>query len=284
MSCSSKPSLLMGLFLSTVAVLSTYWEVRLMSLKIESLLYKLKMTDRYSFVSPPVQSFELNEIVFTLDNGILSAKLKNPTDTLDEARCLVDSVLKSWEALANIELPKSNLSFDIYDAKTINNNPNPDPNVHEGAGFIFSKVELHGTATAHAELKEYPTPPISFITDDFVDALSYSYSQFFEGKDKLLSMGYFCFTLLSARFGGVQNLKKELKISSKVVTKLSTLTSTKGDFKQARKVTALSLNPITQQEEHWICECIKTMTIRLGEYNSGQREFEMITMESLPRL
>lgn len=255
-----------------------------MTLKIESLIFKLEISDRYSFVSPPMQSFILNEIEFNLDDGILTAVFKKPIDTLDEARKLVDPILRNWEVLANIELPKSKFSFDIIDVKTINLDPSPDPNVREAAGFVFTKSEFHGTGVAHSDLNEYPTPPIFFVTDAIVDTLNYRYNQFFEGKDKLQSMGYFCYTLLKTRFHWDTMLEKELRVSHTVIKMLARLTSENGDFTQARKVTKLTMTPLTNSESFWIMDCVKKLIIRLGEYNSGVRDFSELNMSNLPKL
>jgi hypothetical protein len=146
----------------------------------------------------------------------------------------------------------------------------------------------YGTAFATATLsvarREYPSPPKHFRVNPDVDTLWHRFEGYAQGREPLLSMAYFCLTLLEARAGDRKNVETMYKVHKKILDRLGELTTTKGDEKTARKVRKLSaLAPLTPSETIWVEAAIKAIIRRVGEVNSNPA-VQMIMMNYLPSL
>ncbi len=110
-----------------------------------------------------------------------------------------------------------------------------------------------------------------------------------DGKELLLSMAYFCLTVVEII--GAPGLKgrqrrevasKLFNIDVDVLNKLGALTSERGDRTTARKARPSPV-PLSDREQAWIEAAIKMLVVRVGEYSSGQ-PLSQITMAHLPFL
>ncbi|MBU4230909.1 MAG: hypothetical protein L6277_15460 [Desulfobacterales bacterium] len=79
----------------------------------------------------------------------------------------------------------------------------------------------------------------------------------------------------------LKRAKEIYRIDPKVLTKLSELTSTKGDEKTGRKFK--SAGPLIAMEIRWIEATIKTIIRRVGEIDTAA-SLPIITMNDLPKL
>ena len=128
----------------------------------------------------------------------------------------------------------------------------------------------------------YPEPPGDFRITPDVETLWNRYDGYREGPEPLLTMGYFCFTVLVTFAGGRAKAAAKYKIEEAVLRKLGQLTSIRGDPRTARKMTT-RMQPLSSNEDAWIQETIKQIIWRLGDQRSPAT-LPTITMAAQPRL
>jgi hypothetical protein len=98
------------------------------------------------------------------------------------------------------------------------------------------------------------------------------------GSEPLLSMAYFCLTLLER--GDRRAAAQQFAIDYEVLKKLGELTSTRGDHHTARKASA-PLHPLTADEAHWIEATIKA----IGKHLAARvRDSKPLSLADLPKL
>ncbi|MBI4643263.1 MAG: hypothetical protein HY743_05935 [Deltaproteobacteria bacterium] len=130
----------------------------------------------------------------------------------------------------------------------------------------------------------YPNPPNFFKISPDALTLWQRYEGYLNNREPLQSMGYFCFSLLKFRAGGLKNAEKMYRINFEVLKKLSELTSTKGDEKTARKFeSVISLGPLSAVENEWIKTAVRIIIRRVGEIDNAP-SLPIITMNDLPKL
>ena len=130
----------------------------------------------------------------------------------------------------------------------------------------------------------YPDPPKFFKISPDALTLWQRYEGYLDNHEPLQSMGYFCFSLLKFRAGGLEKAGKIYQIHFKVLKKLSELTSTKGDEKTARKFdNVISSGPLSPIENEWIKAALMAIVRRVGEINTAT-SLPIITMNDLPKL
>jgi hypothetical protein len=81
-------------------------------------------------------------------------------------------------------------------------------------------------------------------------------------------MAYFCFTVLTFRYAGVNAASKALAVDVAVLKKVSELSTNRGDPSTARKMTR-HLTPITATEAYWLDAAIRALIHRVGEIAAG---------------
>lgn len=250
---------------------------------VESLNYLLKTSDEISFKNPPILEEEFTSFKLRLENGSLNVEMKNNCATEDQARSFVDPYLKAWELDYFLTFGRKEFWFE-FDKSTIIDRT---PKCFDGSATAYTKT-AHICITGfspkiYVTRNKYPLPPIKIKYSPDVESLSIRYESFLNGKEPLLSMAYFCYTLITS----IQSPKVASKIYGihyTVLKKLSELTSVRGDKLEARKFTnTSSFEPLTMPEQNWIIETIKLLIRRKAEYDfDPDAAFKEITMDELP--
>jgi hypothetical protein len=180
---------------------------------------------------------------------------------------VIEPVLRAWELEASIRGNLYWIRFNFEKAEIIDRTPiipgKPLNFVHVGGA---SMVGFTDCAIVKVGWAKYPEPSLIFRVTPDVDSLWFRYKGYIEGREPLLAMGYFCFTLLKTIAGG--NLKKMaryLGTDVNVLKKLSELTSTRGDRATARKISTQSMRPLSGPEATWIQSVIKVLIFRIGD-------------------
>jgi hypothetical protein len=109
------------------------------------------------------------------------------------------------------------------------------------------------------------------------------YHGYRDGREPLLSMAYFCLTVLEANAGGRSAAARKYRIDKAVLHKLGELTSRRGDLATARKATAGVAAPLTGPETAWLEVAVKTLIWRLGD-TGDTTKLPSITLAELPIL
>ncbi|WP_310378614.1 hypothetical protein [Flavobacterium sp.] len=255
---------------------------------VESLNYILKTSDEISFDNPPILEEEFTSFKLRLENGSLNVEIKNNCATEDQARSFVDPYLKAWELDYFLTFGRKEFWFEFINSKIVDRNPT----IVEGSNTVrvnisASIISFSGlSATVHVTRNKYPLPPKKIKYSPDVESLIKRVEGFQNGKEPLLSMAYFCLTIIESSAGSRTKAVEKYSIRRDVLNKLGDLTSERGDKSEARKVkNRLFFEPLTMPEQNWIIETIKLLIRRKAEYDfDPDATFQEITMGELPAI
>jgi hypothetical protein len=197
----------------------------------------------------------------------------------DEAREVVEAFLRPWEIFESVQPASTGLRFLFEESEVIDRDPPP----------FYVEVSLLPTIQADVRIvRELPFPelPKEFAVSPDVEVMWSLYEAYVRGHDRLLPMAYTCLTRLTYSVGGDrQEAAEKYRISRKVLTRLSAL-STSGDEATARKwVPSRSPQALTDEEIDWVESAVKMLILRAGQYAADPaQEWPQITMAHLPEL
>jgi hypothetical protein len=211
--------------------------------------------------------------------------MKLHVTTSEEARALVDPALRDWEMEIELAKGPGELRFIYENAEIIDRTP-PTPGVIRNHVLVTLQDALlvsSGTATRHVTRGKYPDAPVGFHLTPDVESILLRFRGYKEGREPLLSMAYFCLTVVESVAGGRnrrRNAAKTFGIAQNVLDKLGDLTANRGDRAIARKAHATS-QPLTDAEHKWIKATIKELVLRLCD-PPQHSERKQLTMADLP--
>ncbi len=248
------------------------------NIQITELHYSLVANRYVAYDAPPPVEFETTDGRFRLANGQLQVIMKTFSSTTEEARALIDPTLRAWEARSDLEGTRGDLRFQFDQPVAVDLASPGSVQVHiVGVGMNLQ----HAVDVAvHITRRSYPPPPGSFeCTPDF-ESLRMRFEGYLDGREPLLSMAYFCFTVLKGSWNGVDKAAHDLNIDKAVLKKISELSSTRGDLSNARKISA-QLRPLTRSEQTWLEKVMKAVIYRVGR-KSEAAALPMITLADFP--
>ena len=257
---------------------------------VETVEYRLVPDESLRFNSPPLEH-ETDAFKLRLQCDVLTVWLKDHYASEDDAKEAVDSYLEIWAVYEALESRRRRkIRFDYRGAKIVDRDPSSHDNgvrrtVRTSLGLLWSTTEAVETRG------DYPQPPRNFALSPDVATMWERYEGYLKGREPLLSMAYFCLTVLegSARKlpGKGKNRAKALRtyaIQNKVLDTLGSLTANLGDAETARKAGGKG-RPPTRSKSAWIEQCIRALIRRAGEHAADpQKDFPKLTMEDLPKL
>jgi hypothetical protein len=253
---------------------------------VVALKYQLQPSDHVSYSDPPPLVFENETARFCLDKNRLRCEMKLHAATLEQARALVDPILRDWEMEVELVGNRGELRFTYENAEIIDRSP-PAPGTTTGHVMVALQgayLLSTGNVTGHIIRKKYTDPPIGFHLTPDAESILLRFRGYQDGREPLLSMAYFCLTVVESAAGGGDRRREASKIfaiQEDVLRKLGDLTSNRGDRTSARKAHA-STQPLTGPERAWIEATIKQLVLRLCDARSAQRK--QLTMADLPSL
>jgi hypothetical protein len=253
---------------------------------VEELYYTLKLSKGISFDNPPILIEDFAAFELALNNGSIIIQMKTDCSSEEQARNIVEPLLNAWELDNLLTQGKKEFCFEFKSSKIIDRNPTISNGSSKMEGRTQGYSLVGGKLSFNITRNKYPSPPrdLSYTSD--VESLSKRYEGYLKGKEPLLSMAYFCLTLLESRARDRANAGKVYFIDEKVLSNLGRLTSECGNIFEARKVKGgQSFAPLTESEKNWIVDTIKQLIRRKAEYDFYPNvNFPLITMESLPNL
>lgn len=251
---------------------------------VRTLRYQFDHGPHVSYKDPSKVEFETEHFEGRLEDGVLIVKLTSHFDDVAEARAAVEPYLRAWELHDRLQGLGDEISFDFDDAEVIDRDPPPpgSPQVIHGKAASIG-ISSH-SASIHVGRGSYPTPPEEFSVTPDVETMWQRYLGYQNGKEPLLSMAYFCLTVVLASAGGRRAAAKKYRIEYAVLRKFGELTSTRGDETAARKVSpGGSLTPLSPAETKWLEKALKAVIARVAEM-AGGKEVDALRMSSLPNL
>ncbi len=261
-------------------------------LHVVSLRYVLRPSADVSFTNPPPVEFETNEARFRLADGTLTCEMKTHFADPAEARRAVEPAIRAWEVDAELRLGRSGLRFDLEGAEVIDRAPALPGAVNANAFIVGSQiVTMSGTVSVHISNTAYPTPPPpAFRLSPDAESILARYQGYRDGREPILSMAYFCLTLLETKGGGITGTSAKTDreraalsygIELPVLKKMGELTSTRGDAMNARKADATK--SLTGEEHAWLEAAVKMLVWRLGDIRPASA-LPVIKLSDLPKL
>ena len=251
---------------------------------VVSLTYKITSPEKVRYDNAPPVIFETAEMKLSLANGLLTVEPKHHFSSVDSAREVIDPFLRSWEVDVALRSGIIEITFSYQEAKLVDRDPPPPGSnqiIKVGSATI---VTTANNITLTVSRGEYPEPPILFVASPDVETLWQRHKGYQDGREPLLSMAYFCLTLLESKAGNRRAAATTFKISIDVLGKLGELTSERGDARTARKFGRKAVRiPLTATESNWVQEAIKILIRRVGE-SSHVATLPLITMADLPPL
>ena len=162
----------------------------------------------------------------------------------------------------------------------------------------IAKATFSATGTLTGFYGEYPTPPTSFRASPLVESLFQVYDAVVSEKRMAAAAGYFALTAVKTRVRDASWPKESgearsnrvadaIKMDRAVLHTLHDLATEKGDISTARKVSdkAELDNPRpahTVAELQWICDAIRLLALRLGEWEANAAGLPLLGMGDLP--
>ena len=252
---------------------------------IESLVYSLQPSEFVVYDNPPPLKLNTNIFEGTLENNVLTCRLKVYSATEAEAKAAVEGTLRAWEINAALQRGYPEFKFVFQKVVLVDRNPpegkeTSQPQVvTEAADYIKAEVRF-----GRIKLGQYPPPPQNFCVTPEVEALWMRYEGYLRGREPLLAMASFCLTVIKDAYNGRTAAAKQMNIDEAVLNKIGNLTATRGDLLTARKINAQSTKqPISGQERAWLQEAVRAVIRRLGEARSLTPS-KTLAMKDLPPL
>jgi hypothetical protein len=210
--------------------------------------------------------------------------------------------LREWSLHAALTSRRRAFSFEFLSADVVDRAPAPPPE-RGTVGFgmsIVGRATVSASGTVISNYAEYPAPPTSFNATPLVEALFQVYEAAVSEKRMAAAAGYFALTAVKTRVrdpswpreSGLTRSKRvasALSVDAVVLNRLHELATEKGDISTARKVSdkAELDNPRpahTAAELQWICEAIRVLALRLGQWEANAAGLPPLGMGDLPHV
>jgi hypothetical protein len=241
---------------------------------VNSLTYVLITEASLSFDNPPPIEMEFPSFNICLKDGILTVTMIEHFSSQDSARQCVEPMLEAWTLDVGLRAGRDEFSFRFKNATLVDRNPLPTSPGHI-LQACAGEITLTGMLTScTVTRKYYPSPPNGLLVSADVRTMWNRYLNYVAQKEPLLSMAYFCLTVIENSTGEKKNQRehagKLYNISPDLLGKLGQLVSETGDETQARKLGLKSRRaPLSGAEETWIRDAIRLIIRRKAEYDSS---------------
>jgi hypothetical protein len=247
---------------------------------VVELRYRVQYSDGVAFDTDllPIER-EFDSFRLRVTDEAATAEMKAHYGTEDEAREAVEAILCPWEIFEAVRPGGTGLRFLFEEAEVIDQDPPP----------FYVEASLVPIPQADVRIVRelrFPELPREFAISPDVEVMWILYEGYLRGHDRLLPMAYTCLTRFTYSVGGdEQQAAKKYGISRKILTKLSSLSSS-GDEATARKWDhRRPPQALTDQEIDWVESAVRMLILRAGQYAADPtRERPQITKAHLPKL
>jgi hypothetical protein len=249
---------------------------------VAELKYRLSPLDRVSFVPEPSLDFQNELLSGRLSGDSLTITPKVHFATVEEARAVTDPFLRAWELDDALTHGSTQFRFDYQDVVIVDRNPPPPGSSVKIVVGVAEITLASDTITVSVARSVFPQPPGAFVATPDAESLWNRYEGYVSGREPILSMAYFCLTLIEARGGSRAGAAKAFRIERRVLDSLGRLTSERGDPSVARKFPRrVPPTPLTATEIAWIEAAVRAIIRRVGDVQQIAHLPE-ITMGDLP--
>jgi len=176
---------------------------------------------------------------------------------------------------ADLETGPNSLRLVFRDAEIVDHQSQVrDPSHLDFAFGIANSVGLQILLT------RYPEPPEDYdFQDPDVKVMYVRYIGYRQGKEPLTGMAYFCLTQLKESAGGLPAAAKKWRISRRVLTDISKLSSGRGGL-TARKAVGVN-KPLTPEETRWLDQAIRKIILHAARMAHSPDTTPQLTRDSI---
>jgi len=242
---------------------------------VMTLHYSVQTNDRVSYLKPCAVNFERAEAWFELSDNKLTCKMKGHFSSPEDARSVVEPVLRAWEVATDLQRSRGELRFsfvaaDIIDERGIVVGPASAPS---GASARMDPLPVIRT--------KYPAAPSeSFRLNAEAWTILHRYEGYLEQREPLQAMAYFCLTVLEGKGRHKrQRAADKYNIDIAVLDTIGTLTTKHGDDLNARKASAAQ--PLTAAQQTWLEAAVKKLILQLATLEPEHSKLEMSNLPNL---
>ena len=222
----------------------------------------------YSDDAPPIDHEELGFRV-TVKNQTVRFQLKEHFATKDEALKAIHPYVRNWEMDACLRGRPGDFRLRFEDARIIDRNPPPPTPETVDISVQITAGAPTATVSAQVEKLIYPAPPsgLTLKADNpDVATMYHRLTGYYEGREPLPSMAYFCLSVIERRFRRRKRKMAAMSyhIEEAVLNEVGRLSSTKGGAASARKAPATGTE-LSATESRFLEIAVKKIIHRAAE-------------------
>lgn len=237
---------------------------------VMALHYTAVIVESTDYDRAPSLEFEVPNFSLKLDKGHLLCSPKMHFCSAEEARAVIEELLRAWEAHAALHYGKEELLFRFMRADIIDRDPPPPALTNNRIGAVTLTGGGSITCSGHVSRSEYPAPPGIFRLTPEADMLYKRYDKYKKGCEPLQAMAYACLTFLEKSAVNRRAAAKQYNIDEEIFRKIGEISSTRGDNLTARKFEKEGIErPLSHGEAIWVEAAIKALIRQVGETHSN---------------
>ena len=231
---------------------------------VEALVYSIEHAESYDYSDSAPVNLEIEDFKVRVENGRVRFELNEHFSSVAAAKEIVDRFVEVWELDAFLRRPREKFRLTYDRAELIDRSPVP------------GKIQLQANPiTIHFEVSQptitvgtnYPDPPKEIDldpNDDIVVIMTRRLKQYMEDRQDLLSVAYFCLTILEDSAGGRKKAAGKYGIVFGDLDKVGHLTGNKGGELSARKAAGVN-SDLTEEEARFLERAVAVMIRRASE-------------------
>ena len=254
---------------------------------VVALFYSIEHDDSIDYSEAQSLHCDDEQFSISVEDQQVRLELKEHYATEDTARKVVEYYIRAWELEAGLRGKPGEFELRFEHAQIVDRNPPPPtPGVVDIGPVRLTLGPLTAQATVSKVVQTYPQPAKLRLAPDDPDVLT-MYNRlkgYYENREPLASMAYFCLTMLEKYL--CRNRKEaanKYKIGSKVLGRIGNLTANKGG-QAARKASGISTD-LTRPESRFLEKAVKKIILRVAEVaHDPNQNLPTITLSDLPEI
>ena len=228
---------------------------------VVALIYVVEHEESVDYGTADTVEEERSTFRLTLQDGEARFELKEDYASPQQARRAIQPFIEQWELMTSLAYGLGKFALRFKRPEMIDRDPEPGV-ISVSADAVHFNVAV---STARVTVsRQYPRPPVERrmnLNCPEVQTMLNRYIGYRQGREKLLSMAYFCSDMFVYRLGdGLKDSAKKHQISRNLVERVRTLASEKGGD-QARKQDGIN-DPLIQEEVQFLEKAVTAMILR----------------------
>ena len=235
---------------------------------VEKLFYQVIIPEGADYDKSPPLSGETDDFRLHLSKDQLIVEMKTHCASEDGAREIVDDYLKGWEVTAGLLHGPDSLTFKFSSSIIVDRTTGNEDIRNSDLNVSLSEVMvLTDEVGVHVSHDEFPAPPQRFKLSPEAEMMYLRYKLYREGRETLLGLAYWCFTMLEYSAGGRSEAADQYVVDYRVLRKIGELCCNREDIRDAKRLKGnAGITPLRTAEREWIRAVVKKLILRVGEY------------------